>query len=359
MITIITRENILQLIDEDTLKKILSLWNMESYETTMYPPHDGCQNVVYYLTNGVDEYVLRLSFRGDRSLEQLQAETHFVDYLYTNGARVAYPIKSRNGELIEPITLDGITFYATVFTKAKGIRLVENNYRYRDGMPIEEYYQNYGKALGVMHRLSKIYKPVSDIIVRPILIDSISHSIQKYLPKDQIVLRNKFDLLIKEAKEFPKDKDSYGLLHADFGDGNFTIDYDNGNITTFDFDDSSYSWFMYDIADAWTKGFGWAMFEDTAEKRKAKMDHWLGNVLEGYFTETTISDIWLKKLPFFIKLVEMEWVLGEFQEAVRSGEDMEYDEEIVFKIKCVEEDIPCFGFYDKMYNHKAPFCLVL
>lgn len=46
----------------------------------------------------------------------------------------------------------------------------------------------------------------------------------------------------------PKDADSYGLIHNDFNDGNFTVDYDNDNITAFDFDDCCYFWFMYDIA---------------------------------------------------------------------------------------------------------------
>lgn len=331
---------------------------MELYETTINPPHDGCQNIIYHLTNGVDEYVLRISFREDRSFEQLQAETHFVDYLHSNGASVSYPIKSKSDCFVEQITVGDNTIYVVVFTKAKGIRLVENNYKYREGVPLEEYFHNYGKALGVMHRLTKSYKPVGGIIVRPTLIDSIKdYSIPKYLPIDQIILKSKFDSLIKTAKELPQDKDSYGLLHADFGDGNFTIDYDNGNITTFDFDDASYCWFMYDIADAWTKGFGWAMFEDTIEKRKAKMDNWYNKMLEGYFTENSINNTWLSKLPFFIKLVEMEWVLGEFQEAVRCGEEIEYDEELAFKIKCVEEDIPYFGFYDMIYNHESPFCL--
>jgi Ser/Thr protein kinase RdoA (MazF antagonist) len=361
VIIIITRENILQLIDKDTLLKIQSLWSMKSYNTTMYLAHDGCQNIVYHLTNGVDEYVLRISFREDRSFAQLQAETHFVDYLHNNGARVAYPIKSQSNCFVEPITLGDTTIYVVVFTKAKGIRLVENNYRYRDGVPVEEYYHNYGKALGMMHRLNKKYVPINYNIIRPTLIDSINdYVIPKYLLKDQIVLRNKFDLLIKQANELPKDNDSYGLLHADFGDSNFTIDYDNGNITTFDFDDASYCWFMYDIADAWTKGFGWAMFEDTAEKRKAKMDNWYNKVLEGYFTENTISDYWLEKLPFFIKLVEMEWVLGEFLDAFRSGGEMEYDdEEILFKLKCIKEEIPYFGLYHGMYNYEKPFCLEL
>lgn len=38
--------------------------------------------------------------------------------------------------------------------------LVENNYQYREGVPITEYYYNCGKVLGKMHQLSKGYTPV-------------------------------------------------------------------------------------------------------------------------------------------------------------------------------------------------------
>ena len=65
----------------------------------------------------------------------------------------------------------------------------------------------------------------------------------------------------------PKIADSYGLIHNDFNDGNFTVDYDNGDITVFDFDDCCYFWFMYDLACAWEGGIGRVMFRPLAERR--------------------------------------------------------------------------------------------
>ncbi|WDV45195.1 phosphotransferase [Clostridiaceae bacterium M8S5] len=355
---ILTRQKALQLIEKNILEKILSRWELKSCRISIHPQYDGCQNLVYYLTNDDSRFVLRISFREDRKLEQIQAETHFITYLHTNGALVAYPIKSRNDCLVEQVKVGEFTFYCVLFNKAKGFRLPDKNYKYREGVSIDEYFHNFGKALGEMHRLTKNYIPINDKVMRPDLIKNMNTLlIPKYLPKDLNVIKSKFDILIKEAEKLPKNKNSYGLIHADFGDGNFVIDYDNGNITTFDFDDSAYCWFMYDIADAWTKGFGWAMFEDTAEKRKYKMNNWFDKIMNGYATENTLSDTWISKLPFFLKIIEMEWFINEFQSAITNDEDIEYDEELLFKVKCIEKDISYFGFFDKIYNHKNPFCL--
>jgi Ser/Thr protein kinase RdoA (MazF antagonist) len=211
-----------------------------------------------------------------------------------------------------------------------------------------------------MHKLSKNYSPINNKIIRHDFVNNMGNLlIPKYLPKNKEIIKKKFNILINESNPLSKDKDSYGLIHADFGDGNFVINYDNGNITVFDFDDSAYCWFMYDIADAWTKGMGWAMFESSIEKRKDKMEDWYTKMLKGYFLENVISDYWLSKLPFFLKIIEMEALIGEYQSSDINGEDIEEDdEEMNFKIKCIEDDIPYFGLFDKIYNHEHPFCLL-
>ena len=353
------RKKILHLLNDDTLMNIKSLWNLENYQLSIHPQYDGCQNIIYYLTNGVNEYVLRLSFREDRNCELLKAETHFIDYLHSGGANVAYPIISVNNTFVETIRLGNIDIYGVLFVKANGFRLPDKNYQYREGVSLDEYYFNYGKTLGLMHKLTKSYVPVNDRIIRHGLIENMENIlIPKYLPGNLNIIKNKFDILISETKQFQKDKDSYGLIHADFGDGNFTIDYTNGNITIFDFDDSAYCWFMYDIADAWTKGTGWAMSEKCIEKRKNKMNEYFGKIMNAYSTENTINDKWLSKLPFFIKIVEMEALISEFQSSVVNSEVVEYDEEMNYRIECIEKDIQYLGFFDKIYDHENPFCLI-
>ena len=90
------------------------------------------------------------------------AETEFVRFLAENDGPVANVIPSVNGELVEQIEIDGKVIYAVLFAYAKGILIADNCYRYREGASLSEYFFNIGKALGKIHRLSKIYTPVNN-----------------------------------------------------------------------------------------------------------------------------------------------------------------------------------------------------
>ena len=49
--------------------------------------------------------------------------------------------------------------------------------------------------------------------------------------------------LLGVIKALPKDRDSYGLVHADLGPTNYLIDGERINV--FDFDDCAYTWFAH------------------------------------------------------------------------------------------------------------------
>ena len=355
---IINRNKAFEIVQSQLLDKICSLYAIKRNSLKLFPEYEGCQNIIFFYSTKKIEYVLRITFRDDRTYEDILAEVHFINYLHENKASVSNPIRSKENNFVEKLNASGISVYVVVFNRAKGIRLPDNNYKYRDGVSIDEYYYNYGKTLGKMHRLTKDYIPTDKKIIRPIWLTNMKEKlIPQFLPEDKIELRSKFQKLCDEASALQKDRDSYGLIHADFSDGNFTIDYNTGEFTVFDFDDSAYCWFTYDLADAWTKGVGWVQFAPSIEERKAKMDNYFSKILFGYHSENSISNDWLARLPFFIKLVEMEWVINEFQYMLVNEGKIEYDKEILYKIKCIEGDIPYFGFFDKIYSPEAPFCL--
>ncbi len=91
--------------------------------------------------------------------------------------------------------------------------------------------------------------------------------------------------------------------------------------TAFDFDNSLFGWYIYDLAELWCAGTGWAMFERNACKRREIMDNYFNTVLEGYKSETDIDDSMLAKLPLFINAHCMECVLGMFTENREDCED--------------------------------------
>lgn len=156
--------------------------------------------------------------------------------------------------------------------------------------------------------------------------------------------------------KFPREKNSYGLIHADFSDGNFCINYQNGDIIVFDFDDSAYCWFMYDLANVWRGGVGWIARETDKKKRRNFMNKYFDTLLNGYTSEHTLSETWLKRLTIFIKLTEMEAFLDELRYRSIEEED-EDDGAIAYTQKCIEEDIPFLGFFDDIYSPESPFMI--
>ena len=85
------------------------------------------------------------------------------------------------------------------------------------------------------------------------------------------------------------------------------------------------------------------------------MDDYFAKILEGYRSETDISDRELDLLELFINATLMENIVDEFESARNNGEEPECDEVMGYLAKCLENDIPYNGFFDKIYSCETPF----
>lgn len=347
------RDDVARLCEREVLDTATRLFGTSKAALRKFDDYEGCANLVYEYVSEGQPRVLRLSYRTDRPVQLIQAELHFVEYLAKGGVRVARPLPSINKHLIEVIPAGDNPFIAVAFAKGKGVRVPDNDYQYRQGVPIEEYFQNWGQVLGQMHRLAKTYQPISAAVQRPkwqIVESSKAFPYGERLP----IIQQKYDQLIAELHVLPQDTDAYGLIHNDFNDGNFTVDYDNGDITVFDFDDSCYCWFMYEIAYTWEGGVGRAMFSPL-EERRAFMDHYMEHVLTGYARKNSLSAEWLARLPLFLRLVQMQELIHFAQ--YLDDPDEEIQAGLRYKIHCIENDIPYLGFFDSVFSPERPFAL--
>jgi len=347
------RNKIVQICEKDVLATVAGLFGTSKDYLKIFDDYEGCANLVYQYETDGQQRILRISFRSDRTLELIQAELHFVNHLAENGVRVAKPIPSRNGNLVETLQAEGKTFHAVSFVRGRGMRVPDNGYRYREGVSINEYFQNWGCVLGQMHRLAKTYKPLSTAIRRPEWHTWEYYSGFPYAERLPVI-KEKYDDLIAKLHALPKDVGSYGLIHNDFNDGNFTVDYDNGDITVFDFDDCCYFWFMYDVACAWEGGIGRTMFRPLAD-RKDFMDRYMEQVMEGYERENMLCTEWLDRLPLFLRVIQMQELMHFAQ--YLDDPDEELQSELRYKIHCIENDIPYMGFFDSVFNPDCPFTL--
>ncbi|WP_028562689.1 phosphotransferase enzyme family protein [Paenibacillus pinihumi] len=330
------------------------LFGLEGYAIQQIPPHEGGRNVVYtFEKEGEGAKILRISFLPDRSREDFLGEMEYVRYLFEHGGSVSNVISSRQGNLVEEVRHNNHTFFICLFEKAKGKLLVENHYQYREGAPLSEYFYNCGKVLGNMHQISKGYTPVHR---RHSFFDKINADyIDKLIPDSLSLLKEKMVALLNTLGELERNQETFGLVHFDYNDGNYSIDFDNGQITAYDFDNSCYCWYMFDLADVWGNGVGWIQFEPDAAKRKAFMDDYFETILAGYRSETRLDDSMLDMLPLFINVNMLEYIIEGFKDMRDSGEEPECDEELSFRIKCMEDDIPYKGFFDKIYSFEKPF----
>nr|WP_188889850.1 phosphotransferase [Paenibacillus radicis (ex Gao et al. 2016)] len=331
------------------------LYGLQGYEMKRIPAHDGGRNIVYTCEReGEEAKILRISYLPDRSREDFLAELEYIRYLFEHGVMVSDVVPSLKDNLLEEIVHHNHTFFICLFKKAKGKMLAENHYQYREGVPITEYFYNCGKVLGKLHKLSKEYIPA--VHRRYSFFDKYNAEyIDKLIPDSLSHLKKKMVELLKTLEGLERDSESYGMLHFDLNDGNYSIDFDNGDITVYDFDNSCFGWYMYELADIWINGVGWVQFEPDAGKRKQFMDDYYATVLEGYRSETRIENSMLEKLQLFFKVTLMEGIVDSFEVMRNNGEDPACDEELSYRIKCLEDDIPFRGFFHDIYSCENPF----
>jgi Ser/Thr protein kinase RdoA (MazF antagonist) len=340
--------------NEHLLPLVAELYGLEGYAVKPVEAHDGGRNVVYSCElEGAEAKIIRIAYLNDRSREDFLGELAYVSYLFEHGGSVSNVVSSLKGNLLEEITLGSRTFYVSVFTRAKGQGLADSHYQYREGAPITEYYYNCGKVLGKLHQLSKTYQPSHR---RYSFSDKYNaESIERLIPASLPLLKEKLLALLDTLEGLDKSAESYGMVHFDYNDGNYAIDYNDGQITVYDFDNACYCWYMFDLASLWINGVGWIQFESDAGRRRKFMEEYFATALAGYRSETEIADTMLDKLPLFIQVAQMEAIMDAFEVMRSIGEAPDCDEELSYRMKCVEDDIPYLGLFHDIYSCEAPF----
>ncbi|MBN1287164.1 MAG: phosphotransferase [Anaerolineae bacterium] len=254
---------------------------------------DGFESFMYEFERAGAAYILRIGHSIRRSEALIQGEVDWLNHLADGGASVARAVLSQNGSLVEPIG-DGCggRFLATAFVKAAGRPPWETGWS-------AALYERYGQLLGRMHALSRRYELPDPAWKRPEWDDPINMDMEQWLPDSEAVAREKFTQVKAYLRALPKDPASYGLIHQDAHGANFFVD-EAGNITLFDFDDCVYSWFIYDIAMVL---FYMVTFEDDPP---AFTRWFMPHFLRGYAGENKLDPVWLKELPHFMKLREID-----------------------------------------------------
>jgi Ser/Thr protein kinase RdoA (MazF antagonist) len=251
-------------------------------EGSLQQVSDSCKHVYSFIQSGRKRY-LRLTSSADRTKEQIEAELDFIAYLRRGGVFAMLPVPSSSGVLVEEFIFPGHTMFVCVFEEAEGER-----FRYDAAADFNrEHFRLRGKTLGLIHALSKTYVPSGEARRFAWDEDKLLLEADRFLPESEKIVRRAYDELREWLRGFPKSKQTFGLIHGDFGETNYR--YCNDQLHIFDFDDSCYHWFVYDLA-VTIYPHGW-------RPEGLRLLDWL---LEGY-SEHMKLDVMLEDITMFCR----------------------------------------------------------
>lgn len=295
---------------------------------------DGFENLMFSYSIGDKKYILRIAHHDHQTFEHIMAEIEFIQYLQEHGANVVVPVRSLDGELSERL---GNGFTASCFHYAPGRHASREDHS-------EAFYQEYGRVMATMHKLTVDYVPKHKRYAwdEDILFDTC----EQYLPKDKLVLMDRLNQSIDRLNTYPKQKDSYGLIHTDMHLGNFFID--EGTFHVFDFDDSAYKWFVSDIAIVL---FYLIWFKEGDNQEF--VDFVMENFMKGYNEVYQLDNFWFEKFDEFLKFRRLLMFLvvyrsfdsNNFPDWIKKFHEVHYD-------KTINDEAMCDIDFTK-YNKKA------
>jgi Ser/Thr protein kinase RdoA (MazF antagonist) len=254
---------------------------------------DGFENFMFEFTRESQPGIMRIGHSQRRTPQLIQAEVDWLNYLAEGGAGVAKALLSAGGNLVEGVDDgQGDQFLVTAFAKAHGRHPRKETWT-------AALFERYGQLLGRIHHLSKTYTPPHPDCVRYHWDDDINASVEAFMPAEDGQILEHYNNLFAYLKTLPRDREGYGMIHQDAHGGNFFVD-DQNQITLFDFDDCCYGHFVYDLA--------MVIFYSLTDHLRTTDDlsAFLRPFLQGYRSENDLDPAWLKEIPHFLKLREID-----------------------------------------------------
>jgi len=292
---------------------------------------DGFENFLYEFQREDQALIIRIAHSSRRSEELIQGEIDWINYLAKQEIEVLHAISSKHGDFIETIADgQGQQFLAVCFSKVEGKPPWETGWT-------DEGYRNFGRLIGKMHQATKGYKPSDTSCQRPLWEDPIIQDVERNLPKSEIKIRDIYRQYYTHACTLPKGKDAYGLIHFDANPSNLLID-DHGKITLIDFDDCCYSWFVNDLAII--------LFYMVMGKEDVTgfIEHFMMHFLDGYKSENQLDAKWLKEIPTFLKLREIDMYALILRDFGAETDDPWCRRFLDGRKQRIEQDIPYIDF---------------
>jgi Ser/Thr protein kinase RdoA (MazF antagonist) len=165
----------------------------------------------------------------------------------------------------------------------------------------DKFVVGWGRTLGMMHALAKVYRPLGGLRKRPLWSEEYGITAAEPLLSDQPEIYQRHRELLAYLQTLPAGIDDFGLIHSDFEDENFFVD--GNRIVAFDFDECQCHWFIYDIA-AVIRESTWRCppWETDAAAYPQKF---AALFLQGYAGANCLDQFWFHQIGWFLRLREL------------------------------------------------------
>jgi Ser/Thr protein kinase RdoA (MazF antagonist) len=202
---------------------------------------------IYLVETAAHPYILRVSHSHWRSQADIEFELALLDFLYQRRIPVAYPLRTKTGDLAVTVAAPEGSRYASLFIYAPGqVALGDLN-------PTQS--QILGETVANLHLAGQDFCPAVDRqpLTLEYLIDDSLHLIAPFLQHrsaDLTYLQAATAQIKQQLQDFPQEPPFWGICWGDPHSGNvhFTA---NNQVTLFDFDQCGYGWRMFEIAKFW------------------------------------------------------------------------------------------------------------
>ena len=261
------------------------------------------------------------------SYQEQLAEAAWVHYLAEGGIGVARPVPSVAGALVEKATVGGDEYCVVSLERVPGAPPTAEEWE----RPL---FRELGRTIGRMHRLTEEFH-----LEHPGLERADWHAAEIYDPgfirEASGKARARCAEIVAQVRALPRDPATYGLIHGDIHQWNFHLV--GGRPVFFDTQECEPHFFAHDLGvlinSAVEESFNGGDINVYAET-------FVGELLDGYAVERTLTAEWVERLPLFIKLREvMSFIDAHLEWDMR---DLSLEQRIILNRyqNAIENDVP-------------------
>ncbi len=259
-------------------------------------PVRAVQNYVFAIERAGRPAILRLTHESHRSVEEVEAELRWILDLKECGLPVAAPYRSRRDCRTETVPSAQGGFVVSCFEHLAGTEPDPKN----PELWTDRMFEQLGALTARIHQASydAAWTPAT-LPRRNWREESVAQNFHFYVPVGEKAMHDAFDRVLAKLDALPRSRDAYGLIHGDLNHANFLLTPDG--LKVFDFDDSCYCWFAYDLI---VPIFHFPSADETEMNARAR--HAFRLLLRGYESVRRFNPAWLKWLPLLLQWRDLQ-----------------------------------------------------